>query len=248
MSRDDYLQILRDNLTNMSDDEKDDVIRYYLKYFISSGNEQAAMEELGRPESLADRLCGTNNFRKEMEKTGMGGAAGSYAGESQYGSQCAYRTEGAYQSQGNYNSAYNSEGTYSSEGAYRSDSVYRSTSEGVYETRRRKLSAGKIIALICTFPIWLPIAITAMALIFSAVITVGALAFGLFVAFAAMVLAGIVSVIVGFATLGKSIADGLLISGLGVLVAGLGIIFFFLGQFAVKGIKGIFTAIRARRM
>ena len=60
MTRDEYLQILRDNLTTMTDDEKDDVIRYYLEYFSDSGNEQAAMEELGAPEKLAGRLCGTN--------------------------------------------------------------------------------------------------------------------------------------------------------------------------------------------
>ena len=38
MTRDEYLQILRDNLTTMTDDEKDDVIRYYLEYFSDSGD------------------------------------------------------------------------------------------------------------------------------------------------------------------------------------------------------------------
>lgn len=60
MTRDEYLQILRDNLTTMTDDEKDDVIRYYLEYFSDSGDEWAAMEELGAPEKLAARLCGGN--------------------------------------------------------------------------------------------------------------------------------------------------------------------------------------------
>lgn len=60
MTRDEYLQVLRDNLTTMTDDEKDDVIRYYLEYFIDSGDEQAAMEELGAPEKLAARLCNGN--------------------------------------------------------------------------------------------------------------------------------------------------------------------------------------------
>ena len=31
MTRDEYLQALRDNLTTMTDDEKDDAIRYYLE-------------------------------------------------------------------------------------------------------------------------------------------------------------------------------------------------------------------------
>ena len=53
MTRDEYLQILRDNLTTMTDDEKDDVIRYYLEYFSDSGDEWAAMEELGAPDCAA---------------------------------------------------------------------------------------------------------------------------------------------------------------------------------------------------
>ena len=44
MTRDEYLQILRDNLTTMTDDEKDDVIRYYLEYFSDSGDERTAVE------------------------------------------------------------------------------------------------------------------------------------------------------------------------------------------------------------
>ena len=223
MSRDEYLQILRDNLTTMSDDEKDDVIRYYLEYFIDSGDEQTAMEELGRPEALADRLCGTHNFRKEMEtpKPGQG-----YSGETEYHSEPAYH----------------------SEPSYRSEPSYSSNMDNNYGTGRRKHSVGKIIALICTFPIWLPIAIVAVVLAFTAVIVVAALAFSLFVAFAAMVFAGIVSVIAGFAVLGKSVADGLLVSGVGLIVAGIGIFIFFLGQLAFKGMRNMFSAIRAKRM
>ena len=211
MSRDEYLQILRDNLTTMSDDEKDDVIRYYLEYFIDSGDEQAAMEELGRPEALADRLCGTHNYRKEMEtpKQGQG-----YSGESEY----------------------------------HSESSYSRNMDSDYGMKRRRFSAGKIIALICTFPIWLPIAIVAVVLAFAAFIVVAALVFSLFVAFAAMVFAGIVSVVAGFAVLGKSVADGLLVSGMGLLVAGIGIYVFFLGQLAFKGMRNMFSAIRAKRM
>lgn len=217
MSRDEYLQILRDNLTTMSDDEKDDVIRYYLEYFIDSGDEQAAMEELGRPEALADRLCGTHNYRKEMEtpKQGQG-----YSGESEYHSEPSYRSEPSYSR----------------------------NMDNDYAAGRRKHSAGKIIALICTFPIWLPIAIVAVVLAFAAFIVVAALVFSLFVAFAAMVFAGIVSVVAGFAVLGKSVADGLLVSGMGLLVAGIGIYVFFLGQLAFKGMRNMFSAIRAKRM
>lgn len=218
MSRDEYLQILRDNLTTMSDDEKDDVIRYYLEYFIDSGDEQAAMEELGRPEALADRLCGTHNYRKEMDTSNPSGQE------------------------------YSSEASYHSQPSYRSEPSYSRNMDNNYGTERRRFSAGKIIALICTFPIWLPFAIVAVVLAFAAFIVVAALVFSLFVTFAAMVFAGIVSVIAGFAVLGKSVADGLLVSGMGLLVAGIGIFVFFLGQLAFKGMRNMFSAIRAKRM
>ena len=71
MTRDEYLQILRDNLTTMTDDEKDDVIRYYLEYFSDSGDEWAAMEELGAPEKLAARLC-SGNGAQNSENTVQG--------------------------------------------------------------------------------------------------------------------------------------------------------------------------------
>lgn len=217
MSRDEYLQTLRDNLTTMSDDEKDDVIRYYLEYFIDSGDEQAAIEELGRPEALADRLCGTHNYRREIETPKHGQ---EYGGESECHREPSYRGEPSY-----------------------------SRNMGSdYGTERRRFSAGKIIALICTFPIWLPIAIVAVVLAFVAVIVAAALVFSLFAAFAAMVFAGVVSIIAGFAALGKSVADGLLVSGMGLLAAGIGIFVFFLGQLAFKGMRHIFSAIRAKRI
>lgn len=88
MSRDEYLQILRDNLTTMSDDDKDDVIRYYLEYFADAGagREGEVIEQLGRPEALADRLCGTNNFQgdKEWHTGAAGGTNGGYASHENY--------------------------------------------------------------------------------------------------------------------------------------------------------------------
>ena len=63
-----------------------------------------------------------------------------------------------------------------------------------------------------------------------------------------MVFAGIVSIVAGFAVLGKSVADGLLVSGMGLLAAGIGIFVFFLGQLAFKVMRHMLSAIRAKRI
>lgn len=62
MNRDEYLYALRENLTTKTHDEKDEIVRNYLQQMINSGNEQALMAEWGKPEALADKICGTNNF------------------------------------------------------------------------------------------------------------------------------------------------------------------------------------------
>ena len=190
MTRDEYLQILRDNLTTMTDDEKDDVIRYYLEYFSDSGDEWEAMEELGAPEKLAARLCSGNGAQNSENY-----------------------------SAGNYTSTQNTAKAYGG---------YNDGSTGAYDysweagNTKRKKSPGKIIALACTAPIWVP------------------LAFAVFVVFAACVIAGIASVAAGFFAFGKSLADGLLVLGSGLFMLGAGILAFFLGTYIVKGVMSAF--------
>ena len=223
MTRDEYLQILRDNLTTMTDDEKDDVIRYYLEYFIDSGDERAAMEELGAPEKLAARLCNGNgaqnseNYRAE-NYTSTQNTANAYGGYSDSTANAGYDYS---ESSGNGNYTY-----YEQE-----------------ETTQKKKSPGKIIALACTAPIWVPLAFAGLAILFSLLLVVVAVVFAVFVVFAACVIAGIASVAAGFVAFGKSLADGLLVLGGGLFMFGAGILAFFLGTYIVRGVMSAFKMI-----
>lgn len=208
MTRDEYLQILRDNLTTMTDDEKDDVIRYYLEYFSDSGDEWAAMEELGAPEKLAARLCSGNGAQNSENYS-----AGNYTS--------TQNTANAY---GGYNDGNTGAYDYSWE-------------EG---NTKKKKSPGKIIALACTAPIWVPLAFAGLAILFSLLMVVVAVVFAVFVVFAACVIAGIASVAAGFFAFGKSLADGLLVLGGGLFMLGAGILAFFLGTYIVKGVMSAF--------
>lgn len=190
MTRDEYLQALRDNLTTMTDDEKDDVIRYYLEYFIDSGNEQATMEELGAPEALADRLCGTDNYKDKKN-----------------------------------------------EGEWRADTAGSYVSEGTYG--KKKKSVGKIIALICTSPIWIPLAIAAVSVIAALGIVILSVALTVFIVAAVCVVGGAACLIAGAIAFAKSAADGLVVFGGGLVTIGIGILAYFLGMYIFRGIKAL---------
>ena len=232
MTRDEYLQILRDNLTTMTDDEKDDVIRYYLEYFIDSGDEQAAMEELGAPEKLAARLCSGNgaqnseNYSAE-NYTSTQNTANAYGGYSDSTANAGY---GYSENSGN--------GNYS-----HSDSTGAYDYSWEEETTQKKKSPGKIIALACTAPIWAPLAFAGLAILLSLLLVVVVFVFAVFVVFAACAIAGVASVVAGFVAFGKSLADGLIVLGGGLFMIGAGILAFFLGVHIVKGIVSAFKVI-----
>lgn len=241
MTRDEYLQILRDNLTTMTDDEKDDVIRYYLEYFIDSGDEQAAMEELGAPEKLAARLCNGNGAQNSE----------NYSAENYTSTQ---NTENVYgnNSQSSGNGNYNSNYSYSDSTANAGYGYSENSGNGNYtyyeqeETTKKKKSPGKIIALACTAPIWAPLAFAGLAILLSLLLVVVVFVIAVFVVFAACVIAGIASVVAGFVAFGKSLADGLIVLGGGLFMLGAGILAFFLGTYIVKGVTSVFKRIFKR--
>ena len=235
MTRDEYLQILRDNLTTMTDDEKDDVIRYYLEYFSDSGDERAAMEELGAPEKLAVRLCSGNGAQNSESYS-----AGNYT--SKQNTENVYGNNSQSSRNGNYNSNYSySDSTgygYPENGGNGNYTYYEQE-----EITKKKKSPGKIIALACTAPIWAPLAFAGLAILLSLLLVVVVFVFAVFVVFAACAIAGVASVAAGFVAFGKSLADGLIVLGGGLFMIGAGILAFFLGVHIVKGIVSAFKVI-----
>lgn len=210
MSRDEYLQILRDNLTNMSDDDKDDVIRYYLEYFADAGadREEEVMEELGRPEVLADRLSGTTNFQGNKD---VGAEKDRIlSGEKDFGTAKA--------------------------GPYDDRPLYA----GEEKAPRRHIGVGLIILLILLSPVVLPLVSVSAVLVFVLVLMAGILVGVVFVVFAALVAAGVISIIAGVAAMFKSAADGLLVAGIGFMAVGMGIFTFFLGKLCARAVVSLF--------
>lgn len=58
MSKNEYLERLRNQLQNIPNDEVNNIVEYYREYFEDAGveNEENVMKELGSPESLAARI------------------------------------------------------------------------------------------------------------------------------------------------------------------------------------------------
>lgn len=211
MSRDEYLQILRDNLSNMSDDDKDDVIRYYLEYFADAGadREEEVMEELGSPEVLAGRLSGTAASQGDKDSGTKSSAGGSDEGT------------------GNFEAAGE---------VFNGGSPYA----GGERFSRRRIGAGWIILLILLSPAILPLAIVTVVLAFVLVLLAGILAGAVFVVFGALVAAGVVSIVAGVAAMFKSVADGLLVAGFGFMAVGIGIFTFFLAKLCAGAVGSFF--------
>ena len=76
MTRKEFMDILKDNLRGMSQEEKNDIIEYYEEYFEEAGPEKEAevIAELGSPRNLGIRLSGEYAVRS---LNGQGVANGS---------------------------------------------------------------------------------------------------------------------------------------------------------------------------
>ena len=119
--------------------------------------------------------------------------------------------------------------------------------------KRRRLTGTEITLLIVGFPIWLPLLISAFAIVFSVYVSLWAVVISLYAAdvcLAAGSLAGFVGAIMMF--VGGQPASGLLFLGAMLTLAGLAILLFFgcnavaksvckLGRITLRGIKACFV-------
>ena len=102
--------------------------------------------------------------------------------------------------------------------------------------KKRRLSGLEITLLAVGFPIWLPIGIALLAVVFAVYISLWAVVISLYaanVAMAACAPTGILAAVLLFVQ-GKA-AGGLLFLGAGLVLAGLAILWFFLCNLAAKG-------------
>lgn len=58
MNRSEYLRILSERITSLPRDEYNNIMEYYTEYFeeAGEGNDEKVIEELGRPEALAEKI------------------------------------------------------------------------------------------------------------------------------------------------------------------------------------------------
>ena len=56
MNKNEYLKILRENLTALSDDERENALSYYEEFFNDSDSDEQAISALGSPETVAEQI------------------------------------------------------------------------------------------------------------------------------------------------------------------------------------------------
>lgn len=112
--------------------------------------------------------------------------------------------------------------------------------EGQRSPRKGITAAIWVVLGIFAAPIALPLAIGLVALVFSMIVAVGAVAFALMIGLAAVGIGGIAAVIVGLGGLFTSLSASALLIGLGLIVAGICAILCFgvvrLAQGIIRGI------------
>lgn len=97
--------------------------------------------------------------------------------------------------------------------------------------------AGKLLILVLTFPIWLPVLITVVSVAFSLLVAAAAIVF-------ALIISGVVCVGVGFAALFFEPVAGLITLGIGLVLCGLlGLVGVPLCKWLFRVLKDLFNSI-----
>ena len=207
MSKEAFLQRLKELLAGVPATEAEEAIQYYEDYFADAGveNEEKVIEELGTPEKVAA------NIRRDL---------GYEQGAENFGSYSGQDTEhhGAYADQN-----VNGQGMYSgqSNGDY---STYHSPyGDGTCEEKKDHSGAWVIVA-ICTCWLWFPLLIVAASVLFALSVAVLAVVLSLGVVAFALFLVAIVLLGLSIVKLVLSPAGGFVLLGGALVVGGLAIL------------------------
>lgn len=104
-----------------------------------------------------------------------------------------------------------------------------------------------IILLLCSFPVWLPLAIVAAVVVFVVILIAFIIVFCAVVIGAAFALTGVVAFLAGFVSLFTHFINGIMVIGLGMFLAGFGIVLFIAGKYLVKGMTALIVALGKRK-
>ena len=236
MDKNDYLQALRKNLINMEDDDKDDVIRYYMEYFAEAGskNEQSVIDELGDPVILARKLSAESAIKDfdEFEKEQNKSEGNSEKKKKNRGIRSFSMEDEAEDKENYYESVANGNGRH----YVKNNAERTSYSSTIEKTKKTGKNLFAIILALCTFPMWFPLGI--VGVVFALVAIIVAVVFVLVFVMVGIVttIGGIVSLAAGIFTLFNSLASGVMVIGGGLAFIGFGIIFALLGKALIKSV------------
>lgn len=242
MKKQEFLTALWKQLSDMPNDDVERSLDYYSEMIddrVEAGmSEEDAVAEIGSVEEAAKQIMADAPKRKADKAaastdTQQMGTAGYTAGRDAYYSTAGQTSESTGYAQGTPGQATRSSYTGPKHTAAYNEAYAQAMDEltGNAEEPGRKrsggMSGGKIALLVCLFPIWLPLLITAGALIFAAVVTIWALTISFFAIAGSFIAAGIASVFaLIFFVFSGNIATGFVNFGAGLLLMGLGILMF----------------------
>ena len=245
MTRQEYLAELNMHLMSLSDEERQNAVRFYEEYFEDAGaeNEQSVMDELGKPYTLAKSIIceqsaysKSRSYAKYRESMGMSSPASDNAASVDTEQDVMPGQEADAQPHTQY-TAYNnsSEGQSSTNSAY--DTSYESykenyTASGAAAQSTNTASTAKhrsdgdtlvfVLGLIFGVIFGIPLLITAIIIFICCAVGVMGLA-----------VAAVIAAIFGLVTLGTSFGAGMFLIGAALICAGVG---FLLALPAILGI------------
>ncbi len=104
-----------------------------------------------------------------------------------------------------------------------------------------------IILLLCSFPVWLPLAIVAAVTVFVLILTAFIFVFCAVAAGAALALGGAFGFLVGIVSLFTHFINGITVIGAGMFMAGVGLVLFIAGKYLIKGMVALIVALGKRK-
>lgn len=231
MNRTEFMKILEQSLSVLSESEKEEALQYYEDYLNDAGieNEQEVMEELGAPELLAETI-----------KAGLnGGGTGEYTErgyrhtQARAGQEAAARVsvgENTYEYEQNRTQQANEQRSNTSHSAQEPEQAAGQTQYGGagQQPVNRGNSASRtiliIIACVVFGPILLPVAAALIAAAAGVIVGMFGIWIGFLAAGAAFFISGVICLVVGIVKLFTLPAAGVVLLGVGFLCLGAGLL------------------------
>lgn len=222
MSKQEFMKELEALLAELPTEEREEAVRYYDAYFEDAGaeNEQVVIGELGSAERVAAQLL--RDFKAEKE-VGVYTEKGYQDGEEKKEIPVKYEAESTASKKGSVSENRQQEATTDGSGIYIS---------------RKGMSAGALIlcliVAVFTFPVWFPLLMALLGVMFGVLLTLAMLSFGIGIGGLACAFAGVILLIVGFVKLAAVPIVGLVFLAAALLVFGVGCLLLLLAGAVLK--------------